>query len=286
MSEKNTAGTACGKPACDLSGIHEAVCIHTKKITDSCRDKDCIEDLRVYLTRESQTVFDRSTAVKARCAELLHVYIDVEPVTYSPGYYSIDCTYYYRIVADAIICGIRPSTVYGLAIFTKRCILCGGTGSAKTFTSCTKLCEFDPDSIMRMNLPEAVVEVVDPMILAARIEDTCERCCVCPQFSEIPQAVCKCFDDELVLGGESKRLLVTLGQFSIIRLERDTQLLIPAFDYCIPTKQCSESAVSSTASPCEMFSQVEFPVDEFFPAPCSCRTDASYNPCNYRTCGT
>ncbi len=26
----------------------EAVCIHTKKIFDSCRDKDCIEDLRFY----------------------------------------------------------------------------------------------------------------------------------------------------------------------------------------------------------------------------------------------
>ena len=28
-------------------GIREAVCIHTGKF-DSCRDKDCIEDLRFY----------------------------------------------------------------------------------------------------------------------------------------------------------------------------------------------------------------------------------------------
>ena len=35
-------------PVQDSCGIREAVCIHTKKIYDSCRDKDCIEDLRVY----------------------------------------------------------------------------------------------------------------------------------------------------------------------------------------------------------------------------------------------
>ena len=35
-------------PVQDSCGIREAVCIHTKKIYDSCRDKDCIEDLRVF----------------------------------------------------------------------------------------------------------------------------------------------------------------------------------------------------------------------------------------------
>ena len=29
-------------PVTDCSGIREAVCIHTRKIYDSCRDKDCI----------------------------------------------------------------------------------------------------------------------------------------------------------------------------------------------------------------------------------------------------
>ena len=30
-------------PVCDLSSVREAVCIHTHKIFDSCRDKDCVE---------------------------------------------------------------------------------------------------------------------------------------------------------------------------------------------------------------------------------------------------
>lgn len=33
-------------PVCDLGNVREAVCIHTRKIFDSCRDKDCVEDLR------------------------------------------------------------------------------------------------------------------------------------------------------------------------------------------------------------------------------------------------
>ena len=35
-------------PVQDTACIREAVCIHTKKIYDSCKDKDCIEDLRFY----------------------------------------------------------------------------------------------------------------------------------------------------------------------------------------------------------------------------------------------
>ena len=38
--------------------INEAVCIHTRKVYDSCRDKDCIEDLRVYPTAASQPDID------------------------------------------------------------------------------------------------------------------------------------------------------------------------------------------------------------------------------------
>ena len=68
-----------------------------------------------------------------------------------------------------------------------------------------------------------------------------------------------------MLTGECKRLLVTIGQFSIVRLERDTQLLIPTFDYCVPSKTCPPVGGASTESPCDVFSQIEFPMDAFFP---------------------
>ena len=52
-------------PVQDTACIREAVCIHTKKIFDSCRDKDCIEDLRFYPTQSSQCAIDRAISIKA-----------------------------------------------------------------------------------------------------------------------------------------------------------------------------------------------------------------------------
>ena len=63
---------------CDPQDLRRAMSIHTRKITDSCRDKDCIEDLRVYLTKGSQNLLEASSGAKVRCAELLYTYIDVE----------------------------------------------------------------------------------------------------------------------------------------------------------------------------------------------------------------
>ena len=60
-----------GGVRCSPEDLREALSIHTRKITDSCRDKDCIEDLRVYLTRGSQALLDTATGAKVRCAELL-----------------------------------------------------------------------------------------------------------------------------------------------------------------------------------------------------------------------
>ena len=67
MSERVVPG-----PVPDGGGIREAVCIHTKKIYDSCRDKDCIEDLRVYPTQASQAVLERAVSVRGGRAELLN----------------------------------------------------------------------------------------------------------------------------------------------------------------------------------------------------------------------
>ena len=170
-------------PACDLSGIREAVCIHTKKVTDACRDKDCIEDLRVYLTRESQAILDRSNTARARCVELIHTDIRVEAVPYNNGFYTLDITFFYRVVADVTVGGTRPTTIYGLAVFSKRAMLFGGDGAAKVFTNHTQPCKG------RCNcMPHAVVEVVDPMVLASSVVDAC-NCCACSDLPELPESL-------------------------------------------------------------------------------------------------
>ena len=246
----------------DLSGIREAVCIHTRKVMDACRDKDCVEDLRVYLTRESQAILDHCATARARCVELIHTDIQVEAVPYNTGFFTLDITFFYRVVADVTVGGNRPTADYGLAVFSKRALLFGGEGSAKVFSSGMCSCKN-----RTTNMPHAVVEVVDPMILASSVVDACDCCCsCCADLPELPECVLRWFDDELVLSGESRRLQVTIGQFSIIRLERDTQLLIPTFDYCIPTKVCSDTGnIGSAETPCDIFGRIEFPVDAFFP---------------------
>lgn len=262
-----------------------AISIHTKKVTDSCTDKDCIEDLRVYMCRDSQALLDNAAGIRPRCAELIYAYIDVEPVAFQKSHYCIDITFYYRILADTASGCAKPSTLCGLAVFSKRAVLCGEDSNAKIFTSETKLNGCDGRTMRSFNHPTAVVEVLDPMILSAKIRDTCDCPCGDPGINPLPEPILGMFGDELVLSGERKRLYVTLGQFSIIRLERDTQVVVPTLACAIPTKECCDTP-GGTEDPCEMFSRIAFPVNQFFPnncdQDCGC---SSQNQCGYKTTG-
>ena len=127
----------------------------------------------------------------------------------------------------------------------------------------------------------SMVEVLDPMVLSSKVVDVCQ----CPREStvqQIPEGICRCFDEELVLSGEQRRLLVTLGQFSIIRLERDAQLVVPVLDYSIPTKECCDSA-GCAEDPCELFSKIPFPTRQF--APTGCDRECNQEECGYTTTG-
>lgn len=82
-----------------------------------------------------QAVIDRAISIKAGKAELLYVYIDVEPIGFNRGFYTVDVRYYYRVTADAFIGAARPVEVCGLCVFDKRVILFGSEGTAKVFSS-------------------------------------------------------------------------------------------------------------------------------------------------------
>lgn len=250
----------------------DALSIHTRKITDSCKDKDCIEDLRVYLTQGSQQILDNSASAKVRCADLIYTYIDVEPVSFDRNHYCIDVTFYYRVLADAVVGSNRPVALYGLAVFSKRAVLCGEDSKAHIFTSQTKLGGSDGFSIPSFNLPTAVVEALDPMVLSSKVRQVCDCSCHDTTVAQVPDAVRSLFDEQLVLSGESRRLFVTLGQFSIIRLERDAQIVVPVLDYSIPTKECCDTP-GCAEDPCEMFSRIPFPAQQFTPTGCDCGSD-------------
>ena len=254
---------------CDPAELRQAMSVHTRKITDSCRDKDCIEDLRVYLTTGSQALLDSAAAAKVRSAELIYTGIDVEPVAFDRCHYCIDITFYYRILADTMVGVARPATLCGLAVFTKRAVLCGEESRAHIFRSDTRIGSPDGFTLRSTNLPTAVVEVLDPMILCSKVRDVCD--CPCGDTAmQIPGFIRTAFDEELVLSGDKRRLFVTLGQFSIVRLERDAQLVVPVLDYSIPDKECCDNP-GGAEDPCELFSRIPFPAEQFSPSGCDGR---------------
>ena len=106
-------------------------------------------------------------------------------------------------------------------------------------------------------------EVLDPMVLSSKMKERCHHGAV----AQIPAGIRGVFEEELVTGEAERILQVTLGQFSIIRLERDAQLLVPVLDYSIPTKECCDSP-GCGEDPCEMFSRIPFPESQFAPRGC------------------
>ena len=263
---------------CGPVGQQSTMSIHTRKITDACRDKDCIEDLRVYLTCTSQNVLDTATSVRVRCAELLYAHIDVEPVAFDRNHYCVEVTFYYRILADAVVDTCRPTMLYGLATFSKRAVLCGEDSAAHIFTSEYALCGAEGGTTPSTNRPTAVVEVLDPMVLASKVRDSCE-CNTCEMAAQIPASIQAMFDEPLVSTQQHRRLFVTLGQFSIIRLERDAQIVVEVLDYAIPTKECSETPGCCAEDPCEMFSRIPFPAARFAPTGCDHNSDHDCSRC-------
>ena len=239
---------------CNPGDLHQAMSIHTRKITDACRDKDCIEDLRVYLTGCGQEALESCANARVRSAELLHTHMEVEPVAFDRNHYCIEVTFYYRITVE-----ISGQPFCGLAMFSKRVVLCGEDSTAHVYRS------DDPREQLRADAPAAVVEVLDPMVLSFKVRERCE--CDCDCEPQIPAAIRNLFGDSLASCYDRRRLYVTLGQFSIIRLERDAQLIVPVLDYCIPTKECCDSGGCSE-DPCELFSKIPFPAQQFNPRGC------------------
>lgn len=268
MAENRQAGVN----ACNPGSIKEAVCINTNRIYDSCKDKDCFEDLRVYLTRCGQSVIDRAINVKAKSAEIIWVYIDVEEVPFNDGFFTVDIKFFFRVTFDAFLGVGKPTEVEGLCSADKKVILFGSEGNAKVFSSLVRPNAQDIQFPTKTNMPKAVVECVDPIALGAKVVDPCERCCCNEvEIAALPTFICNNFEDELVESCDKNKLLCTLGLFCIVRLEREVQLLIPAYDFCIPDKEC----LGSSDDPCALFSKIKFPTNEFFPPAKECKDNGS-----------
>jgi len=109
----------------------------------------------------------------------------------------------------------------------------------------------------------SIVEVVDPIILGAKIVERGHSCNCCCSVDTIPEHIHNFVRGQIIDDGE-KELVVTLGIFAIIRLERPTQIVVPYGDFCIPEKECIPVGEEE---PCKLFKKMKFPLNEFFPQP-------------------
>jgi hypothetical protein len=248
--------------SCQDSQFKESVCIDVSRVYDSCADKDCLENLRVNFSESGQHIIDQATSVRVKSVSVITTYVDLEAIPFRKGYYSVDMTFFFEVNLEAFIApSVMPASVSGLCVFNKKVVLYGSEGNVRVFSSRYSISDTDvQNSSLYGNLPKATVQVADPVALSARLCDPRE--CTNQFQCRVPDGICRRFGGEFVRSNNvSKTVAVTLGLFTIVQIERNVQMRIPAYDFCIPNKEC----VSSTDDPCDLFSRIEFPTEEFFP---------------------
>lgn len=258
------------------SCFKEAVCIDAYRVYDSCADKDCLQNLRVYFTESGQHVIDQACSARIDDVSVITVYVNLEPVPFNKGFYSVDMTFFFEVNLEIFLSPTSaPVNICGLSVYNKRVILFGSEGSVKIFSSNTCNSEdIETSTSTSCNLPKATVQVAEPIGLSATIQHKldCDTDPTCP----IPESICRRYGGEFLIKKSGNVVYVTIGIFTIVQIERSVQMLVPTYDFCIPEKECC----TTSDDPCELFSKLEFPTEEFFPPRVTdLRPDAQGNAC-------
>ena len=257
MSESRNNSSSCAN---DNRG---AICIDTNRVFDACRDRDCFENARVYLTSAAEEALSNSNSVRARSAEILWAYVGVTEVPFNCGFYQITIRYYVTVELEICLGLGRSQTARGLSILEKDVVLYGGEGSVTTFSSKPEnsFCGTENVDNRSTTEPTAIVETVEPVILNTRVVECPNVCCQC-DFVELPECVRCNFDGELNGNNDNApKLYITYGVFSVIRIVRPVQILVQATDYSVPDKECIPA--TNSEDPCSVFNNMPFPTSRF-----------------------
>lgn len=254
MQDNKNTSIGCGQDQ------RTTVCIDTKRVLDCCRDRDCFEDVRVYLTAFGEEVLASATNVKTKSAKTLWAYVGIDEVPFNNGFYHVTVKYYVLFEFEACLGIGRSQCFKGIATLEKNVILYGGEGAVTSYTSSpnNNYCNIGDLNTVGNNEPTAIVEAVEPVILGTKVKE-CNCVCGCECF-EIPDVINCALDGELVLDNRGPAIYVSLGIFSVIRIVRPAQLLVQATDYSVPDKECS---VACDDNPCDLFRTIAFPVSRF-----------------------
>jgi hypothetical protein len=277
---------ADNKFACSPSAGRDTVCIEANRILDSCRDRDCFENVRVLLTDFGNDIVAHTSNIRVKSACITWTQIDINPIPFNRGFYTIDIKFYVKLTFEACVCTGRIQEFDGITVLEKKVVLFGGESNVSIFKSspdndfCSKpqFCGNTP------NTPVAIVEVVDPIVLSTKVLETPAECCCC----DVPAHIGGSVDGTLCDPAEDGRYLaVSIGIFSIIRIVRPGQYLISATEYAVPDKEC---VAAEESNPCQLFRHMAFPSAEFnppaFPVPgCGCGGNDHPQSGDKRGCG-
>lgn len=267
MTEKNTTQTNC--TTADTTA-NNTCCVDTYRIYDSCIGQECLRGLRVCFTDQGQRILNTANAVRIQDLKVIWVQILSEEVPFRTGYYSINLRYYFAVTVEVCLGLGVSSQIRGIACYDKNVLLYGGEGSVSIFTSDShqNYCSAPPSfgsTGCTTNAPRIVAEVAAPVGLEINLldetpEDNCESC-------NIPAELAAQFEGSFNFSNPAieKTVYVTLGIFTLVRVERCAQLMLNTCTNCFPDKTCEGDTTFSDA--CSLFNSMSFPYEVFSPAP-------------------
>ena len=141
----------------------ETVCIDTNRVLDSCRDRDCFEDVKVLLTDFGNEILEHTTNIRAKSAHIVSTQITVDPIKFNKGFYSINIRFYVKICFEACLCGGRSQEFEGIAVLEKNVILYGSESNVSVFKSSfdsTDFCSAPEPCYSCENVPMTIVETI------------------------------------------------------------------------------------------------------------------------------
>jgi hypothetical protein len=268
MAENKFCGSAPGTASsANFPSTLDTISIDCNRILDSCRDKDLFDEARVFLSGFGNELIDKTNNLRVKSATVVWTSLCVEPIQFNRGFYQIDVKFHVKLVIECCICPGKCEEFEGIAVCEKKVILYGSEGNVNIFksdpNSAANFCSTPCSEVYTNNLPTAVCEVIDPIVLDLKVKTDLKcGCNCCSNADDIPDHISTCINGNLVdtYDDNAKKLFVTLGFFSIIRIERPGQFLIKATEYSVPDKEC---IVTDEEDPCSLFKRMSFPTNEF-----------------------
>ncbi len=250
------------------NNFKEAVVIDVNRVYDTCRDQDCLEDLRVFCCDADYALIDRAVDCRCKSCEVVWVYLDTEQVGFNKGCYLVKTKFFFKCVFDLYLGSRNPTEITGMATYEKKCILYGSESNTRSFTSesIPGECWNSPaNSTTGGNSLLANIELVEPVVLGCNLIERCslKQCDVEFDPGQTPPFVTSCFGAPLCERVEcEKRLVVSIGIFSVVKLMRKVQMLVPAYEFSLPEKRSVDYIEDE---PCNIFKNISFPTEQFYP---------------------